>query len=385
MTVVVAPPFQAAIATGPDWGQTVKACLDRLGDVRGANLGFVYITDDLADHAPGILMLLRSITGIPHWVGTVGLGVCGGNEEIYMQPGMAVMAARLPPDSFRLVPSITDDVDPFRRRHADWLAAEGPPTGLIHGDPRNPETPALADAFAEATEAFLVGGLASSRHGFVQFTGSTTVGSAAQGPVVEDGISGVLFSRRVPIATGLTQGCQPIGPVRTITESQDNVIHRIDGRPALEVFKEDIGELLARDLRRTAGYIFAALPIAGSDTADYLVRTIVGIDPARGHLAIGEEVEPGQPILFTRRDRNAAVEDLNRMLAGLERRLVAPPKAAIYVSCVARGPNLFGDESEELKTIRRAIGDVPLVGFFANGEFSHNRLYGYTGVLTLFL
>jgi small ligand-binding sensory domain FIST len=26
---------------------------------------------------------------------------------------------------------------------------------------------------------------------------------------------------------------------------------------------------------------------------------------------------------------------------------------------------------------------VPLAGFFANGEISHNRLYGYTGVLTL--
>jgi small ligand-binding sensory domain FIST len=25
------------------------------------------------------------------------------------------------------------------------------------------------------------------------------------------------------------------------------------------------------------------------------------------------------------------------------------------------------------------------VGFFCNGEISHNRLYGYTGVLTLFL
>ena len=32
----------------------------------------------------------------------------------------------------------------------------------------------------------------------------------------------------------------------------------------------------------------------------------------------------------------------------------------------------------------RALGDVPLAGFYANGEISHNRLYGYTGVLTLF-
>ena len=33
---------------------------------------------------------------------------------------------------------------------------------------------------------------------------------------------------------------------------------------------------------------------------------------------------------------------------------------------------------------KRPIGDVPLVGFFAGGEIANNRLYGYTGVLTVF-
>ena len=35
--------------------------------------------------------------------------------------------------------------------------------------------------------------------------------------------------------------------------------------------------------------------------------------------------------------------------------------------------------------IRERLGDIPLAGFFAGGEISHDRLYGYTGVLTLFL
>ena len=42
------------------------------------------------------------------------------------------------------------------------------------------------------------------------------------------------------------------------------------------------------------------------------------------------------------------------------------PKAALYFSCVARGPNLFGGNSEELTAVAEAIGeDVPLVGFAA--------------------
>ena len=31
------------------------------------------------------------------------------------------------------------------------------------------------------------------------------------------------------------------------------------------------------------------------------------------------------------------------------------------------------------------LGDFSLAGFYANGEISNDRLYGFTGVLTLFL
>ena len=34
--------------------------------------------------------------------------------------------------------------------------------------------------------------------------------------------------------------------------------------------------------------------------------------------------------------------------------------------------------------VQRALGDVPLVGFFAAGEIGRRHLYGYTGVLTAF-
>ena len=73
------------------------------------------------------------------------------------------------------------------------------------------------------------------------------------------------------------------------------------------------------------------------------------------------------------------------MVADVKRRVEVPPKAALYFSCIARGPNLFGQGSVELTTISDILGDVPLIGFFANGEISNDRLYGYTGVLSLIL
>ena len=58
---------------------------------------------------------------------------------------------------------------------------------------------------------------------------------------------------------------------------------------------------------------------------------------------------------------------------------------ALYVSCSGRGGPHFGGPSAEAQIVQRALGDVPLVGFFAAGEIARRHLYGYTGVLTVFV
>ena len=370
--------FRSALSTSADWRAAARECAARLNDLSGGTLGFAYVSDQHAGHTGDILDFLRTHTGVASWIGTVGMGICADDRELFDQPALATMVGRLPEDDFCLLPPLLDaTVD----RHLDphvkaWIDHAQPLLGLVHGDPRNAELPATIAALAARSQTFLVGGLSSGRSGFPQIAGG----------IVEGGLTGALFAGALPVVTGLTQGCSPIGPKRRITAARRNVIGEIDGRPALEVFKNDIGELLARDLRRVGGFIFAALPVAGSDTGDYLVRNITGIDPTNGLIAIGEVVEPGQSILFTRRDKASAVKDLDRMLASVTRRFEGrTPKGAVYVSCLARGPNQFGSDSEELRQVRAAIGDVPLVGFFANGEISNDRLYGYTGVLTVFL
>jgi len=387
--------FHAAAAEGADWTAAVAACAGRLGDVGGCTLGLLYVTEDLAPHAAGIVTMMRSLTGIHDWIGTVGLGVMAGEgrdgeeEEFFDRPAVAAMALRLPPDSFRLFPAVSGDMTPLRRAAGAWLDRRRPTLAIIHADPRTMNLPETIALLGDTTGAFVVGGMTSTRgDNFVQFAVPGSTATMDKGPVSGGaegiGVSGVLLGDGAEVATGLTQGCTPIGPVRTITEANENILISIDGRPALEVFKEDIGELLARDLQRVAGYIFAGLGVPGSDTGDYLVRNLVAIDPRKGWIAVAEHVENGQPVRFTRRDKPSAETDLRRMLAGLKRRLPAPPKGALYVSCIARGPNQFG-AGREIAIIREEMGDVPLAGFFASGEISHARLYGYTGVLTVFL
>jgi len=196
------------------------------------------------------------------------------------------------------------------------------------------------------------------------------------------GLSGLRLDPGVTVASGLTQGCAPIGPTHAITAAQGTVLMTLDGRPALEVLKEEAGELIARDLRRAAGYIHAALPVEGSFPANYLVRSLIGIDPHQGWLAIGEDLTPGARLLFVRRDANTARADLRRMLADIHTQLDGrPAMAALYIGCTARGAHMFGQEGIEAQMVRDSLDGAPLIGFFANGEIAGAHLYGYTGVL----
>ncbi|MCC7487129.1 MAG: FIST C-terminal domain-containing protein [Burkholderiales bacterium] len=367
------PDFRHAHAANADWREAVASCIERLGS-GPASLGFVYVTDLLAEHAAEILAAFRKATGIPHWVGTVGIGVCASGREYFDEPAVAVMAGDFEPGSFQVFSGVASASDVENV----GVKCGGAPANfaIVHADPANGRLADLVSRLAGRVESgFLVGGLTSSRRENLQF---------ADG-VVEGGISGVAFSDGVTIATRLTQGCSPLGPKHAITGCQQNVIITLDGRPALDVFREDIGETLARDLSRIGGHVFAGLPIAGSDTGDYVVRNLVGIDPANKLIAIGDMVQANSSVLFCRRDARTAREDMKRMLESIRQGMFTRPRGGVYYSCIGRGATLFGPDSGELGMIREALGEFPLAGFFCNGEISHNRLYGYTGVLTIFM
>ena len=368
--------FLCGHASGSEGEQLVEACLSQIGDVpEEANLGFIYATDAVAPDLKNILTTLKQRTGVEHWTGSVGVGVSTTGQEYYEQPALAAMVAQFPEAAFRTVAPQQSDVESFIGDAGEWLKDDEFHFGILHADPTNPATPTLITELADHTPgAFFVGGLTSSGNENLQIADTVSAG----------GVSGVMFSSEVPVATAHTQGCTPIAGSRVVTSCARNIIIELDGRPALDVFNEDVGEVIAKNLSRVGGYIFAGLPIAGSDTGDYMVRNLVGIDPEQKLLAIGEILTEGTEIMFCRRDGNSAREDMLRMLADLKRRVGSTPKGAVYYSCLGRGRHQFGDDSEELKFIRDELGDFPLVGFFANGEIFHNRLYGYTGVLTVF-
>jgi small ligand-binding sensory domain FIST len=146
----------------------------------------------------------------------------------------------------------------------------------------------------------------------------------------------------------------------------------------------------------------------GQFGADVLVRHLIGLDPVRRGIAVSDLPQQGMTLTFCERNAEAARADLVRVCAEIREELEpeempmalatvlgaseaesSPHPArriagAVYVSCAGRGGPHFGGPSAELQIVRRALGDVPLVGFFAGGEIARQNLYGYTGVLTVF-
>lgn len=370
--------FLHSCAIGADPRELVNTCLAQMGDIPAeATLGVIYMTDALAREAEHLLHLLEHATGITQWVGTVGIAVAATNIEVYDQPALVVMLTDIAEENFRLIPTQMENSADFLELNSSWIAEHQPTFGILHGDPTNPSTPELIESLSgKLGEGFFVGGLTSSHSLQTQIAGGTTSG----------GISGLMLSGNEKVIAGHTQGCSPIGSVHTVTQSSANVVAMLDDKPALEVLKADVGEVLARDLNRLSGYVFAGLPIKGSDTGDYMVRNLVGIDMNRELVAIGELMEVGSQLMFCRRDGNTARADMTKMLKNLKHRVAGNTiKGGVYYSCLGRGRHQFGEESEEMKMISEVLGEFPLVGFFANGEIFHNRLYGFTGVLNLFL
>ncbi len=380
-------------------------------------LGLLYITDHFADAAQDLLEFLQAeLPLVTDWSGTVGVGIAANNVEYWDEPALALMLLELPVDQYRVFSGVAPLGLGFEAH-----------TALVHADPETADLPELIAEMAQRTHTgYLFGGLSASRTHRVQFAvgGSGNIsGHGAASGVFTGGLSGVAFGEGVALVSRITQGCMPVAPVRRVSEADGNVVVSLDGEPALDVMLRDLAISLddPQAAMATVGATLVGLMPAqevrthraqdGSRTAepgdpvarnallqrsgrfgdDVLVRHIVGLDPGRRAVAVAGHVDTGSEMAFCQRNVQASRMDITRMCAEIRDEVESSTSpamqiaGAVYVSCTGRGGPHFGSDSAELQIVRRALGDVPLVGFFAGGEIARNHLYGYTGVLTVFM
>lgn len=370
--------FLSANATGGDAATLLQQCLEQLTPLpEEATLGFIYATAATVEILPAILEGLKRQTPGVAWLGCSGEGICSEGREFYDEPALSLLLTDIPQGRFcRLAASeelsarLPEKVERWCESHPDCFA-------LLHAVPTYMATSAYVHEIRHhAPQAQLNGGLSSGSGNYRHIENS----------VQEHGISGVLLSAQQAVLSAHTQGCTPISDEFTVDEVHQNMVLQLDGRPALQVLKETVGEVLWRDPQRLGNYIFVGLPTAPSPGGDFMVRNLLGLDMEADAIAVGDLMEGYQQLRFCRRDGNAARDDMLVMLQRLKQQLAGRTiRGGIYISCVGRGRRQFGDNSEELNMIAEQLGEFPLAGFFANGEFYNGRLYSYSGVLTLFL
>jgi len=392
-------PFLYGHATHPDWRMVVELTLAQMdGREQVApppgltRLGIAYVSTHYGKDVAQIWSQLKAWTGVEHWVGATGYGICANGAEYSDLPALAVMIAELPQDSFRIfrgAQALTGAGADQRRVRAH--------TALLHADPTTPELQGLTQELAAGiASGYLFGGLVHGEPGgFSQLAGEA----------FDDGVSGVAFSRQVDIRSRVSQGCAPLAGEHRISECSSHFICELDGKPALDVLLADLdvpeqargsrdGDEILRSLpsERLREGLFVGLSPGDSPRrvgfGDYLVRNVVGIDPQNRLLAVAANPEQGDRVVFCTRDRHAAHQDLIRVCTELRGEIEdegLQVRGALYHSCVARGANLFGSVGAEMDLIRHNLGELPLIGFHANGEIARDRIYGHTGVLTLFV
>jgi small ligand-binding sensory domain FIST len=349
-----------------------------------ADLALVFAGVDNLDHAEEGLAAVLERLRPQALVGCGAQGVVGSGQELETG-GVVVWAASLPGaelEAFHLEAIATSEA----------VAVAGMPeldeadAAIMLVDPYSFPAEPLLDQLAEDFPGLpVMGGLASAGGG----PGAGVL--MCDEEICESGAVGVTLSG-VDVRPCVSQGARPIGPEMAITAAEDNVIHELASRPALDRLKTAITELDELERALAAQGLLIGIVIDENRPeylrGDFLVRGLLGADEETGSISVGERVRVGQTVRMHVRDGASADEDLREALTRVVGELDGPPAGALLFTCNGRGTNMFAAPNHDAAALEEAFGGVPAAGFFCAGEIgpvgARNFVHGFTATLAVF-
>jgi small ligand-binding sensory domain FIST len=325
-------------------------------------------------------------------LGSVAEAVIGGNQEIEQSPAVSLWASRwdkpLTLTPFHLV----------LERTADGPSLFGWPDELTGSDPAQTAVLLFGDPFTFPIDLFLrrinedspgvrvLGGMASG----IRSAGQCRL--LFQDTVQDQGAIGVLLQGSLGLRSIVSQGCRPIGRPLVITRAKDNLILELGGKSPLMQLQQLWATLTPQEqgLFQQGLHIGRVLNEYQGDfqRGDFLVRNVLALERETGALAITDRVRVGQTVQFHVRDAATADEDLHALLRLDREAHEHKPKAALLFSCNGRGSRLFPEPHHDARALCAEVGEIPLAGFFAQGELGpvggQNFVHGFTASIALF-
>ncbi|MDB5970589.1 MAG: hypothetical protein JWQ90_3039 [Hydrocarboniphaga sp.] len=186
----------------------------------------------------------------------------------------------------------------------------------------------------------------------------------------EQGIVSIvgLYGSRLKVGFGCAGGWSAFGPERRVTRSKGNVLFELDGRPALALYKQYLGEH-ARGLPGT-GLLFP-LNVWTAEGETPVTRAVLGVDEEQQSMTFGGDVPEGAHARLTKANSEKLVDGA----IGAARACLLPetiaPELALLISCVGRKLVLKQRVEEEVEGVREILGEqAMLAGFYSYGEIA---------------
>lgn len=348
----------------------------------GADAALLFATPGYGSELSELIDTVMGNLGTKAIVGATAHGVMGAGLDYEGGKAVSVLALSGLESHAFIIPDLVADETGVVDEIVARLGGRPQSQDLIVllPDPRGISSALLARIREECAPALVVGAGAADpvSEKPLQWCGLDIESGALAGMVVR--------GSKVP-RIGVTQACRPITELLRVTRAEGHWILELDGRPALDVYREAARGPLADDLRRAAAFVLVALPQdteAPLEPGGYRVRNVVGFAKERRAFALPEAPKQGDAIALVQREPESAREDLKHMLG----QLAGPePALGLYFNCCARGARFFGVPGLEAAYLQRALGEAPVAGMFGSCEIGpiagQTELLTYTGVLAL--
>jgi small ligand-binding sensory domain FIST len=386
-----------AISTRPSLEAAVNEVVESATSslTASADLGLVFISSAFASEYSRLLPLLAERLSVPVLIGCSGGGIVGTNnfgkaQELESSPALSLTLAHLPGvylETFHVTDDELPDLDSSPDAWIDLIGVPPSPT---------PQFLLFSASFSSGANNLLQG---------LDFAypKSVTLGGQASGSgfdskialfcndrLYRDGVLGVALSGNIILETIVAQGCRPIGKPLQVTKGDRNVIFELDQQIPLAVLRDLVASLSEEEKTLAQNWLFVGVAMdefkQELQPGDFLIRSILGVDPTAGAIAIGDRIRPGQRLQFHVRDAQTSAEDLELLLKRYqnEHNPQQGAAAALMFSCLGRGTGLYGKPNFDSSLFQQYFQDIPLSGFFCGGEIGpvggSTFLHAYTSV-----
>jgi small ligand-binding sensory domain FIST len=380
----------AGLSTSPDQrAGALEAALSAREGLAGAacDLAIVFAAGNHLAAPEAVLEAVHEALEPAALTGCAAGGVIGARREVEQGTAVSVWAAHLDHGSAATFHAQVQEIEEGTGALEGMPELDGAAGAILLADPATFPTDAVLKFLAESAPAVpLIGGLASARVA----GGATALFRGLE--VLDEGAVGVRLDG-IEVLPCVSQGAAPIGPELTITAAEGHVIGELAGKPALEKLRETIEALPADDLALVQGGLLMGIVVDSNKPdyvqGDFLVRGLMGADPATGQVAVAAEVRPGQVVRLHARDAESADRDLREAL-GIRMAALGgrTPAGALLFSCNGRGRGLFGRGDHDAETVADELAGAPAAGFFAAGEIGpvggESFLHGFTATVAVF-